>query len=92
MQISPSVVAFQSEFCLLFPSNVQLLIPNTVCDCLRHRSSSASGISGVAVHFPDPSWVFFFASSYLANPSFPWLAQDVPVLIDSLFRLQYIAT
>lgn len=36
MHISPSVVAFQSEFCLLLPSNVQLLIPNEVCDCLRH--------------------------------------------------------
>lgn len=42
MHISPSVVAFQPEFCLLFPSNVQLLIPNEVCDCLRHRSPSAS--------------------------------------------------
>lgn len=95
-QVSLPAVAFQPGFCLPFPSNVQLLLPNGVFRCLGGTDSPLPprpSISTKPPQFPPPSCLFppfCLLSSNQQNPaqtqrSSP-LAHYVPVPIDLPFQ------
>lgn len=64
-QVSLPAVAFQPGFCLPFPSNVQLLLPNGVFRCLGGTDSPLPAPPPQHLHQTSP-----ISTSLLPLPSF----------------------